>query len=560
MNSKEISSLFMAKINSVEAIKEHGLNFVYKIGANDKLYILKIYRKRIDFTNSNNLINYLKQNNINTIITSAELEKGDYIYKLYPYIEGKHVYEYDDNQIDRLTDILSILYKNNIKSGNSTILDKCNNYFSYLLNKKDKVIDDSLYESLFQSYKKLSFDKDEFTLIHGDLSNTNLIWDKDVSIIDFDESILAPKEYELSSCIIKTCFDNGIFNIEQAKKIINSLNNKINIDYEKFRKSWELYIIKVIIEKLYYYELSSTKQNSNIKGNDHWSYWYDLYRDESILSELFNYKRKDIKDSGPSIILKDDYKGKVRIINDKDKRIIDKTEYESNEKLSKDEYNLVNMLYHFGLNDLEFYNLFFDKDKAIKQFSFCEGITKNNPSDEDLKQLSIKLFNIHQFLLHNDYLLDNEQGNIIEKLCWCLDVLRDSEYSKTILGLLDDEAFLNSIRNERKVITLDDLHRDNVLYNNNGITLIDFYGLKKYPESLQLASLITNQLLLYGDDRMNIIINNWPKEIDYEQLVKLIKFRIIKGLAFYEKYLSKYNNDIYDNKAKTLKKSLNTMV
>ena len=557
MNLKEISDLLQNKLNikvdNIEIIKERGLNYVYKVYSNDNIYILKIYRKKIDFNNSNNLINYLNKNNIKTISTAFEFEKDDYIYKLYPYIKGKHIYKYNSSNIDNITDLLSLLYRNNLNNNSYTILDKCDNYISYLSSKKDKIIDNNIYNLLFESYKRLSFDKNEFALVHGDLSNTNLIWNDSLNIIDFDEAIEAPREYEICSCIIKNCFNNGIFNLDQAKKIFNSINNKIDINYDKFRKSWNLYIIKVIIEKLYYLELSNNKNNK--KGKDHWSYWFKLFLDEKVISELFDYNKKAINAKSTEL-LKDDYKSRVEIITDStNKKHIEKTEYSIEATMSKNEFNLVNMLNNFELNDLEIYNLSFDKNNTKKQLSYCDGYTKKNPDNNDLINITKKLYKIHEFLLKYGNNLNNIDGNIFEKLKWCLEILDDTDYAIIIKELLNDKSFAKALENENKVIILDDLHRDNIIYNKD-ITFIDLYGLKKYPESLQLASLIVNQLLAYDDYRTDIIINNWPKKTDEEYLNKLIQYRIIKGLAFYEKYLVQYDNEEYNNTAKNLRKSL----
>lgn len=567
MNLKDINNYLLTNFDinfsTIDVIKEHGLSYVYKVKCSENNYILKVYRKKPDFQSINKLIRFLNANNINSIEALSTYEIGDYVYALYPYIDGRHISNYSDAKIDKLANLLSVLYKNNLTNNDYTIIDKCDNYFSYLLSKSDKYVSGDIYNLLYTTYKNLIFDIDDFALVHGDLSNTNLIWNEKINVIDFDETIMAPREYELCSCIIKSCFDNGIFDICQAKKIFDSLNGKIEIDYNKFRTSWNLYIIKVIIEKLFYLEQSPNKKNDKKKGRDHWSYWYKLLLDESIVSELFKYNKANIICSENTLVLKSDNKSYVSVISDSSKKkYVKKVEFISAEKSSKDEYNLVSMLNNFGLNDLSFYNMTVEDKKIIKYFSFCDGDIKTQLSDDDLKNITQKLYGIYDFLLkYGTDSLRNETGDIIEKLYWCLDILKDTKYSSVILDLINDKDFSNSLYREKSVIVLDDLHRDNILFNKDGsITFIDFNGLKKYPKSLQLASLITNLLLLYGDERVECIIDNWKDPIDYIQLNKLIKYRVLKGIAYYERYLAKYNNELFDSKAKTLQKCLDNMI
>lgn len=568
MNLKDISNYFLINLNiefsTLDVIKEHGLSYVYKVRYNENNYILKIYRKKLDFKSSDNLIRFLNANKINSIKALSTHEIGDYICAFYPYIEGKHIFNYSDIEIDQLTNLLSVLYKNNLTNSDYTIIDKCDSYFSYLLSRNDKYVSNDIYKLLYMTYKNLVFSNDDFVLVHGDLSNTNLIWNESINVIDFDETIMAPREYELCSCIIKNCFDNGVFDICQAKKIFDSLNNKVEIDYKKFRTSWNLYIIKVIVEKLFYLEQSAIKKNSEKKGRDHWSYWYNLLLNESIISELFNYNKNNIIYGNENTqVLKLDNKSYVSVISDPSKKkYVKKVEFAFDERQSKDEYNLVNMLNNFGLNDLSLYNMAIKDNEIIKYFSFCEGSAKAQLSDDDLKKTTQKLYSIYDFLLkYGTDSLQNETGDIIKKLYWCLDVLKDTKYSSVILDLINDKDFANCLYKEKSVIVLDDLHRDNIMFNRDGsITFIDFNGLKKYPKSLQLASLITNLLLLYGDERIECIIDNWKDPIDYIQLNKLIKYRVLKGIAYYERYLAKYNNKLFDSKAKTLQKYLDNMI
>lgn len=560
----KIFDIFGIKVDNVEIIKEKGLNYIYKIECNNKKYILKHYHKKIDFYNANQLNQFLREKNINTIETVTSYEDKDSIYILFNFFDGEHVDKYNPNKIEKLTNLLEILYKSNIKGNGINIFDKCEMYFSFL-NSLDNYDKKEIIDLLYKIYNSLEINQDDLQLVHGDISCTNLIWNDNLNLIDFDETIMSTKEYEIVSAIIKNSFYNNIFDFNQAMNIFSNLSKKITIDYEKFKNSWNLYIIKVIIEKLYYNELSKMikgnyKQN---KGNDYWGYWYELLFNEDIINRLFDYKKINIIDNvTSSTILKDNYKSKVSIIKMKNNKVfIKKEDFLSKKIFSLDEYNLISILNRFNLNGLNLLYYNNENNKEIKYYNYCHGNTKQKYTKEDFKFLTMKVYDIYNFLLKNGNMLNNISGDIIEKINWCYQILKNTKYEKLIFNLLNDEYFIKKINSEDKVIVHDDLHRDNIIFDENGnITILDFYGLKKYPKSYQLASLITNSLLLYDEDDYSLILDNWPEKVDMYILNKLILFRIIKGVAFYNKYLKSFNNNEFDNKAKILYKILDSML
>ena len=567
MNLIEIQNLlekrFSSKINKIEVIKDSGLNFVYKVYDVSGPYILKIYRKIIDFNNTNTMINYLRNNNINTINKVCNFKFNEFEFVIYSFIEGEHKIIYNDEQIDKIGNLLKIIYNNPLNNGGFTIIDKCNEYFNYLISINDKFVNHDIVRLLYNIYIKLKTNNNEFYLVHGDLSNVNLIWNDSLNVIDFDESILAPKEYELCSCIIKNCFCNDCFNMDQAKKIFYNIDRKIDIDYDRFQTSWDLYIIKVIIEKFYYSSLSNNKNLNVIQGNDHWTYWYKLLFQEKIISELFNYKKKkNLENQENYKTIHKGYNGEVNLITLNNEKIIKKTEFFSEINISINEYNLVNMLHNFGLNDLEMYNITCYDDRIVKYLSYCNGVNKQELDDKELMLITKKVFKMHHFLEeYCDYYSYDMNGNILEKMYWCSKILNSSRYSTIINNLISNERLIISLKEEKKVIVHDDLHRDNIIINNDNVTLLDFCGLKKYPKSYQLASLITNLLLLlYDDHRINIVKDSWPEKINNDKLNDLIMFRMLKGLAYYYEYLYKLHNPKYDENARILKKNVDFML
>jgi len=114
-------------------------------------------------------------------------------------------------------------------------------------------------------------------ILHGDLVYTNIIWNDKVNLIDFDETIAGPLEYELAGFLIKNCFENGEFDNAYADKIIKFYESK-NYLFTNIKNYCYFYIIKVLFEKFYYSYKYSLNLESNSQKQDYWIWWYNLLK------------------------------------------------------------------------------------------------------------------------------------------------------------------------------------------------------------------------------------------------------------------------------------------
>lgn len=105
-------------------------------------------------------------------------------------------------------------------------------------------------------------------LVHGDLSFNNIIWNKGVPyLIDYDEAMYAPFEYEAASFLIKNCFYDSFFDIAYAKRIVKFYKiNNFNID--KIKHYYYIFILKVLLEKYYYAVIYNLDLNSDSQKQD----------------------------------------------------------------------------------------------------------------------------------------------------------------------------------------------------------------------------------------------------------------------------------------------------
>ena len=67
-------------------------------------------------------------------------------------------------------------------------------------------INDKIIRDVVKIYESLDISKDSNVILHGDLVYTNIIWNDKVNLIDFDETIAGPLEYELASFLINNCY------------------------------------------------------------------------------------------------------------------------------------------------------------------------------------------------------------------------------------------------------------------------------------------------------------------------------------------------------------------
>jgi len=106
-------------------------------------------------------------------------------------------------------------------------------------------------------------------------------------VIDFDESIVAPKEYEIITTVIKVCFKYKDFDIKTASKILKVYFSLNNTSVEKLKTIWDFYILKVIIEKIALYQMEKIDIYDERQLKDSWEYWYKLLQNKELKDQIF---------------------------------------------------------------------------------------------------------------------------------------------------------------------------------------------------------------------------------------------------------------------------------
>ena len=200
---------------------------------------------------------------------------------IFSYVPGKMIRYFTKNQIHSIFTECEKIHSLKIPI-QTTIFDKVNTYYQSLKDSKDKIT-----QKVIQQYQSLTIDySSNNRLLHGDLVYSNILWCPQVTFIDFDEVIFGPIEYELASFLIKNCFENGSFDLAYGKKIISFYKNR-GYSLDTIHQYYLFYIIKVLLEKLYFSQLYSLDLEDSRQKNDYWYWWYQLLQDSVLEKELF---------------------------------------------------------------------------------------------------------------------------------------------------------------------------------------------------------------------------------------------------------------------------------
>lgn len=271
-------------VSDIEKINIGGANINYKFFSESKCYVAKCYQRDYYFHLSNMLIERLNEYDSNLVIHDRKIIDKPFRIEVTKFHKGNHIFSYNATQIKRILEIINFYTqeKYNIDiSTNETIYEKFNNYYNYFIKNISnlKKVSKRVIENLFFIYTNLDIDNNpKMCIIHGDLSNTNILWnDSTPTILDFDECIYAEKEYEIASFIVKSAFNNGLFDLNIARNIIKYAKEVItNFDIKKINKYIKFYILKVLFEKLYFYETTDLDIESDEQKKDYWLWWYKL--------------------------------------------------------------------------------------------------------------------------------------------------------------------------------------------------------------------------------------------------------------------------------------------
>lgn len=273
---------------SMERIETGIANIVYLVETTVNKYIVKIYKKDIDRVAIDALVKFANKHKVRIL---KDVDNSFYSFKncticIYEYVEGKHIKKLSNEQINKIIDFIKIDKPTKGKFNN--LLDKVNFYYESLRELETKKIRRELIDELLRRYMKLQnynifYEKE---LVHGDLTPTNIIWDDNdnYTIIDLDETIEFTKLYDLIVFAIKFSKNGSEIDVKMAKKILKPFNDYTKVDIINV---WNFYLLKVILEKIYLYEIGKIDLTDEKQMQDNWEDWYKIL-ESGIIEEILN--------------------------------------------------------------------------------------------------------------------------------------------------------------------------------------------------------------------------------------------------------------------------------
>ena len=294
LNLEKDISCFLIKnnfsIKKIKRIKSGISNKVYFLETYDrKKYVIKYYMTKCNDKLKNELLKSCEINDIKTPKTLIRYVFNNTKIELYEYIDYKNIFWLNQKHINLLlkkinlidTEMFNVDYKD-------TIFYKVNRYRQDLGKIKISKLDENIVKIIIEKYDmlRINIQKYKLYLIHGDISLTNLLWNKkDLAVLDFDEAIIAPREYEYVSMLLKLCYKNGKFNYVLCKKIIRKCLNKNNL--HQMKEMFDYYILKVLLEKIYLYEIGEIDLYDKNQKKDYWLSWYKLLNNDVLKNKIF---------------------------------------------------------------------------------------------------------------------------------------------------------------------------------------------------------------------------------------------------------------------------------
>ena len=178
----------------------------------------------------------------------------------------------------------------------------------------------------------------------------------------------------------------------------------------------------------------------------------------------------------------------------------------------------------------------YDNDECkIKISKYLEGVHKfGELTHKELVSL-VKSTRLLNSCLKNYPKTLFTKNNIIDELKEAIDVLIDENARNKVLDILCDYRFINYINKSEYNLVHNDLHRSNILFDNDKVHIIDYESVQMYPDLLQLSTLICSSFLLETQiDSFDVFFNNWNDNLDIDLINKLIDYRLLFGLSFFD--------------------------
>jgi len=301
MTIKEIKQILSntaykdANIYSYKHLTGGLMNTIWKVDTSLGCLIVKVYDLKRNLYTANKTMKIWKNFvHVPESIHDVEIKLNDKNVVVYKYISGDEISRPNHYQLEQITNVIKASCVLN-EEANDDIIYKCDivdkqyNELKVLNNTK---IDNNIVKEVINGYEVI---KDEIRkrskyIGHHDLNYGNILWlnGQLFGVIDFDESSVCTKEYELVVFATKHCMIEDNFDVYYLYEILKQFYGQIdNEKIEDYKLTFKFYTLKVLLEKIYLYQNDIVDIYNERQMRDNWKWWYKLYNSvDDIMDDI----------------------------------------------------------------------------------------------------------------------------------------------------------------------------------------------------------------------------------------------------------------------------------
>ena len=187
-----------------------------------------------------------------------------------------------------------------------------------------------------------------------------------------------------------------------------------------------------------------------------------------------------------------------------------------------------------------------EKHGSTKVLEFVDGKHKyGRLTEHELEALTQQVKRIHQ-LLKKESIEHYPKVDLYEMMQKMAENSKNEYVIKTANEILSDKKNIEKMKQSKKCLVHNDLNRDNILFNEQDndleINIIDWEGIKAFPEDYQLASFLASSILIEDGnmDEIMKLAHKFNSEVDENYIAYLMKIRIFTGLHFFAENKNEY--------------------
>lgn len=275
-----------AEIYSYKHLTGGLMNTIWRVDTSLGQIIIKIYDLDRNLTTANKTMRKWKNFvNVPEPIHEQEIKYEGKNVLVYRYIPGEEISHPNHHQLEQITNIIrATTHQVDVIEEKDVVKYKIvENQYQALKKMTETKIDQVVVQDIIKGYEEIKEEVEKRSRYtgHHDLNHGNILWSYGqlFGVIDFDEASICTKEYELvvfatKHCMIEDRFDK-YYLYEILKQYYGTLTEEILNDY---RLTFKFYTLKVLFEKIYYYQMNIVDIYDERQIRDNWNWWYQLYR------------------------------------------------------------------------------------------------------------------------------------------------------------------------------------------------------------------------------------------------------------------------------------------